>query len=121
MDARTRALHELGWLELDDVPEWELLAFCERMHATWNERCIELLDGLRERWWDGEEQNERPGAVAAREANAVLSQEHAGIYLSATHASVDEQTWEFTGPRFGSYINRTHRRARVPRPARALR
>ena len=29
-DADRRALHELGYLELPNVPEWELLAFCEK-------------------------------------------------------------------------------------------
>ena len=29
-DADRRALHELGYLELPKVPEWELLAFCEK-------------------------------------------------------------------------------------------
>ena len=32
-DADRRALHELGYLELPKVPEWELLAFCEK-YAT---------------------------------------------------------------------------------------
>ena len=37
---RTRALHELGWVELDDLPEWDLLAFCERMHGVWREGSL---------------------------------------------------------------------------------
>ena len=28
-DADRRALHDLGYLELPKVPEWELLGFCE--------------------------------------------------------------------------------------------
>ena len=74
------------------------------MHAAWNKRCVELLDGLRSRWFEGCDEGERAGAVAARVANELLDEELSGgthgIWISATHASVDETSWELTGPRF---------------------
>ena len=78
------------------------------MHAAWNKRCVELLDGLRSRWFEGCDEGcdegVRVGAVAARVANELLDEELSGgthgIWISATHASVDETSWEFTGPRF---------------------
>ena len=109
-DADRRSLHEEGYLELSGVPDWELIAFCERMHADWNERCIELLDGLRSRWFEDCEHGARTGHVVARVANEVLSKELAGIWLTATHASVDEDSWEFTGPRFYASIITAARR-----------
>ena len=88
------------------VPDWELLAFCEMMHTRWHKRCAELLDGLRARWFEGCDEGARVGAVAARVATELLDEElfeaggtH-GIWISATHGSVDEKSWEFTGPRF---------------------
>ena len=106
LDADRRALHDLGYLELTKVPDWELLAFCEMMHTSWHKRCAELLDGLRARWFEGCDEGARVGAVAARVATELLDEElfeaggtH-GIWISATHGSVDEKSWEFTGPRF---------------------
>ena len=109
-DSDRRALHELGYLELPKVPEWELVAFCESMHARWSKRCIELLDGLRSRWFEGCEEGERTGAVAARVATEVLEEELSGIWISATHASVHDTSWEFTGPRFYASIITAARR-----------
>ena len=100
------------------------------MHAAWNKRCVELLDGLRSRWFEGCDEGARVGAVAARVATELLDEELSGgthgIWISATHGSVDEtyathragldprlagllltpsglasnRSWEFTGPRF---------------------
>ena len=97
IDADRRALHDLGYLELTKVPDWELLAFCEMMHTRWHKRCAELLDGLRARWFEGCDEGARVGAVAARVATELLDEElfeaggtH-GIWISATHGSVDEK------------------------------
>ena len=90
IDADRRALHDLGYLELTKVPDWELLAFCERMHTRWHKRCAELLDGLRARWFEGCDEGARVGAVAARVATELLDEElfeaggtH-GIWLTPT-------------------------------------
>jgi hypothetical protein len=64
------------------------------MHAAWNKRCVELLDGLRSRWFEGCDEGARVGAVAARVATELLDEELSGgthgIWISATHGSVDE-------------------------------
>ena len=93
----TTQLHQRGWCALPAPPRgWAPIDFCERMHAEWGGRVVELLEAGRKCWHDGPG---RPGTIAANAASAALKPQ--GIRVSAVHPSVAQwEPWEVSGPRF---------------------
>lgn len=79
---------------------WGPYALLVALEAEWSARLVEVLEGDRSRWWEGvDEEGCRPGAYTAERATAALGPE-AGVVVTATHPSVDDETGDWAGPRF---------------------
>ena len=128
-DADATRLHADGCLPLSERPDWALCDFAEHMKAEWHDFIVDWLEKRRAEWFGGDggmHGADRPGARVAE----LLSRElraH-GIFISATHASIDDDTWAQSGPRFYASIIRAARApggccdasGRAPRPPPAL-
>ena len=90
-DADATRLHADGCLPLNERPDWALCDFAERMKAEWHDFIVDWLEKRRAEWFGGDggmHGADRPGARVAE----LLSRElraH-GIFISATHASIDD-------------------------------
>jgi hypothetical protein len=85
-DARRNALHG----------HWAVLSYVEEMHTRWHAVCVEALQALESRWFEGvHDEGLRPGAMAAEEVSRSLRPH--GIFVTATHPSMeDEWPWELS-------------------------
>ena len=115
MDAAATLLHNRGSTALHEVPtDWCVVEFCNAQHAEWCDRIVGLLEEVRDRWGESDASG-RVGTVAAELVSRRLLAEHGcGIWITATHPSVDAATWEVSGPRFyASIIDSARGRSRA--------
>ncbi|CAK0882259.1 unnamed protein product [Prorocentrum cordatum] len=120
VETLSQSLHADGWLELGELPEWEVFDVAEKYHAEYHDRITRLLERERPRWFEDvdEHRNVRPGQVVARELSRRF--EPKGLHISAVHPSVsDDESLDYpaTGPRFYvSVIPAAMRRGPAPPP-----
>lgn len=106
------------------LPSWEVFDFIERLHACHHGRVVQMLESLRSRWLEGDEDSNRPGSMVAWLVTKRLEEDGVeGLWISATHPSVSEKTWDWTGPRF--YVSvveaaQAHFGEFLPRPPSSL-
>ena len=118
---RRAALHIDGCTGLPTVPDWAPLTFAEAQYRAWHQRIVSELEACRELWSE-EDPNTRPGERAAAHVSALLAAEGAGVWISTTHPSEDDDH-QLTPRWYASVIEAAARRFEaglVPPPPAAL-
>ena len=108
-------LQHRGYIELQDgLPQWDVADFAEQWHTDYNDMVVEMLEGhkytgVEPIGWPGGKREYpagsewtgghggRPGFLAAQMVTEELQQDGIGIYVSATHPSISEETWMESG------------------------